>query len=130
MGSASATSAEARGVIAHTLGKRRLLGSGVFMIGFKELVILVAFVGILAAVAIPAWKSFKNGGRIGGSTMDSSRGDERFHRVVVTDIDLPFWDIVQLMVKWAIAAIPALLILGVIFALLVGVFAGLMRNPY
>ena len=100
------------------------------MIGFKELVILVAFVGILAAVAIPAWKSFKNGGRIGGSTMDSSRGDERFHRVVVTDIDLPFWDIVQLMVKWAIAAIPALLILGVIFALLVGVFAGLMRNPY
>ena len=34
--------------------------------------------------------------------------------VVVTDIKIPFWAMVVLMVKWAIAAIPAVVILIVI----------------
>ena len=34
--------------------------------------------------------------------------------VVVTDIKMPFWSMVVLMVKWAIAAIPALIIFFVI----------------
>lgn len=34
--------------------------------------------------------------------------------VVVTDVKIPFWSMVVLMVKWAIAAIPALIILLVI----------------
>ena len=42
---------------------------------------------------------------------------EDFTRVVVTDIRMPFWSMVRFMVKWAIAAIPALIILGVIGAL-------------
>ena len=38
--------------------------------------------------------------------------------VVVTDIEIPFLSMVILMVKWAIAAIPALFILFVIGGLL------------
>ena len=44
-------------------------------------------------------------------------------KVVVTDIQMPFFSMVVFMVKWALAAIPAFLILGCIFAglfLLVG----------
>jgi hypothetical protein len=37
--------------------------------------------------------------------------------VVVTDIKIPFWSIVVLMVKWAIAAIPAVIILMILTAL-------------
>ena len=36
--------------------------------------------------------------------------------VVVTDIKIPFWSMVVLMVKWALAAIPAIIILIVIAA--------------
>ena len=44
-------------------------------------------------------------------------------QVVVTDIQMPFISMVVFMVKWALAAIPAFLILGCILAglfLLVG----------
>ena len=33
-------------------------------------------------------------------------------RVVVTDVDVPFWSLVALMVKWAFASIPALFVVG------------------
>ena len=36
--------------------------------------------------------------------------------VIVTDVQIPFWSMVVLMVKWAIAAIPAVIILLVIGA--------------
>ena len=35
-------------------------------------------------------------------------------RVVVSDIEMPFWSIVALMIKWAFASIPALLVIGVV----------------
>ena len=38
--------------------------------------------------------------------------------VVVTDLKIPFWSMVVLMVKWAIAAIPAVIVLFLIFAAL------------
>lgn len=38
------------------------------------------------------------------------------HEIVVTDIKIPFWSMVVLMVKWALAAIPAVVILIVIGA--------------
>ena len=47
--------------------------------------------------------------------------------VVVTDIKIPFWSMVVLMVKWAIAAIPAVIILMLIAALVsvaLSMFAG------
>lgn len=49
--------------------------------------------------------------------------------VTVTDIDMPFMSMVTFMVKWAIAAIPSILILALIFSLTYGVIiAGLSRN--
>ena len=38
--------------------------------------------------------------------------------VSVTDIDMPFWSMVGFMIKWSIAAIPAAILLSVIFGLL------------
>ena len=39
---------------------------------------------------------------------------DNLHEVVVTDVKIPFWSLVMLMVKLAIAAIPALIILMII----------------
>ncbi len=52
--------------------------------------------------------------------------DDR-REVVVTDIKIPFWSMVVLMVKWAIAAIPAVIILMLIAAavsVLLGMISG------
>lgn len=46
-------------------------------------------------------------------------------RVTVVDLDLPFGSMVGLTVKWAIAAIPAVLILAVILTIVLGVLGGL-----
>jgi len=35
-------------------------------------------------------------------------------RVVVSDIDMPLWSMVAFMLKWALASIPALLVIGVV----------------
>ena len=52
--------------------------------------------------------------------------------VVVTDFQMPFASMVGFMVKWAIAAIPAVFILLAIFAilsaLLGGFFASIFRS--
>ena len=42
-------------------------------------------------------------------------------RVVVTDIEMPFWSMVTFMVKWTIASIPAMIILLLIVAIVAGV---------
>ena len=46
-------------------------------------------------------------------------------RVIVTDIDMKFGSIVNLMVKWAIATIPALIILIIFGALALAALSGL-----
>lgn len=52
--------------------------------------------------------------------------DQREQAVSITGIHVPFWSVVEFMVKWSIAAIPAMLILSLIFiaveALIVGLF--------
>ena len=35
-------------------------------------------------------------------------------KVVLTEIDVPFWNIVFAMIKWSIAAIPAMIILTLV----------------
>lgn len=50
------------------------------------------------------------------------------NQVVVTDIKMPFMSMVVFMVKWAIAAIPAMIILAVIAAVLFGVLSGMMHS--
>jgi hypothetical protein len=50
---------------------------------------------------------------------------EEKNRMVVTDIKMPFWSMVIFMVKWAIASIPAFIILGLmgsVFFILIGAF--------
>jgi hypothetical protein len=51
-------------------------------------------------------------------------GDER-QQVIVTDVRMPFGSMVVFMVKWAIAAIPAFMILAFIWAM---VFAIVTSN--
>ena len=38
--------------------------------------------------------------------------------VTIRDIDVPFWRIVLILVKWSIAAIPAVIIAGIIYAVI------------
>ncbi len=47
-------------------------------------------------------------------------------RVVVTDIQMPFMSMVFFMVKWVIAAIPAMLILTITAALFSAIFGSLV----
>lgn len=47
----------------------------------------------------------------------------RRQEVVVTDIDMPFFSMVGFMVKWAIASIPALIVLLIIGAFIGGFLA-------
>ena len=45
---------------------------------------------------------------------------------VITDIRIPFWRLVLIFVKWAIAAIPAAIILVVLYAAIFAVIIGLL----
>ena len=49
-------------------------------------------------------------------------------RVAITDIDMPFWSMVVFMVKAAIAAIPAFIILSVLGFIVTAVFGGLLAG--
>ena len=47
------------------------------------------------------------------------------HTMVITDIDIPFWRLVFIFVKWALAAIPATIILIIIWMIVVAVFGAI-----
>jgi hypothetical protein len=49
-------------------------------------------------------------------------------RVVVTDVRMPFWSMVQFMVKWAIAAIPAMIILVLVVVASTAFVSGLVAS--
>ena len=49
------------------------------------------------------------------------------NEVVVVDIKIPFWSMVVLMVKWTLAAIPAIVILIAIATFISAVFGGLFH---
>ena len=49
-------------------------------------------------------------------------------RVVVTDFDMSFGSMVGFMVKWAFASIPAMLIIGAVIAVMVGLGSGLIAG--
>jgi hypothetical protein len=54
--------------------------------------------------------------------------DAQKAEVVVVDVKMPFWSMVTFMVKWAIAAIPAILILVVLGAMLAGLVVGMFSG--
>ena len=39
------------------------------------------------------------------------------HRVSIADMEIPFWRIVMILVKWSFAAIPAMIIVGIIYSI-------------
>ncbi len=57
----------------------------------------------------------------------SGTAESTIARVSVVDINMPFGSMVGFMLKWALAAIPAFIILAVLFAILTGVFTAVMR---
>ena len=46
--------------------------------------------------------------------------------MTIRDIDVPFWRIVTILVKWSIASIPAIIILTILAALFGGIVAGIL----
>jgi hypothetical protein len=49
------------------------------------------------------------------------------NEVVVVDVKIPFWSMVILLVKWALASIPAIVILFLIGTLLSALFGDLFH---
>lgn len=54
---------------------------------------------------------------------------ENRQEVVVTDIRMPFLSMVVFMIKWAVAAIPAFLILSALFGVVSMLFSRMMWPP-
>jgi hypothetical protein len=50
------------------------------------------------------------------------------HRIAVVDVDISFWRMVMILVKWSFAAIPAMIIVGVIYAIFFGVIGWLLYS--
>ena len=46
------------------------------------------------------------------------------HRVAIADIDIPFWRMVMIIIKWAFASIPAVIILSIIFGIIGAILGG------
>ena len=46
--------------------------------------------------------------------------------VTIRDIDVPFWRIVMILVKWSIASIPAMIILMLLAIVLSALLGGLL----
>lgn len=47
------------------------------------------------------------------------------HRVAIADIDIPFWRMVAIMIKWSLAAIPAFIVISIIFAIIGGILSAI-----
>ena len=47
----------------------------------------------------------------------------------IVDLDIPFWRMVDFMVKWSFAAIPAIIIVCFFIAIIFFLFGTLLRGP-
>ena len=48
---------------------------------------------------------------------------DKKNRVIIVGLNIPFWDLVYLMVKIAFAAIPAMFIIGLIWHLIISILS-------
>jgi hypothetical protein len=48
---------------------------------------------------------------------------DKKNRVIIVGLNIPFWDLVYLMVKIAFAAIPAMFIVAIIWSILINILA-------
>jgi hypothetical protein len=46
------------------------------------------------------------------------------HRVAIADIQIPFWRMVVILIKWTLAAIPAVIIVSIIFGIIGALIGG------
>lgn len=46
------------------------------------------------------------------------------HRVAIADIQIPFWRMVAIIIKWTLASIPAIIIVSLIFMIIGAVVGG------
>jgi hypothetical protein len=46
------------------------------------------------------------------------------HRVAIADIQIPFWRMVAIMIKWTLAAIPAVIIVSIIVGIITAILSG------
>jgi hypothetical protein len=46
------------------------------------------------------------------------------HRVTIADIQIPFWRMVVILIKWTLAAIPAVIIVSIIFGIIGALIGG------
>ena len=46
------------------------------------------------------------------------------HRVSIADVEIPFWRMVAIMIKWTLAAIPAVIIVSIIFGIIGAIVGG------
>jgi len=46
------------------------------------------------------------------------------HRVTIADIEIPFWRMVAIIIKWTLASIPAVIIISIIFGIIGAVVGG------
>ena len=51
-------------------------------------------------------------------------------RTVITDVDIPFWRLVTIIIKWSLASIPALIIVWLILMVIGGIFAALFGTSW
>jgi len=50
------------------------------------------------------------------------------HRVAIADVDIPFWRMVAIIIKWSFASIPAMIIIAIIFSGIAVVFGGIIMG--
>ena len=50
------------------------------------------------------------------------------HRIAVVDFDIRFWRMVMILVKWSFAAIPAAIIIGIIYTIFFGVIGAIFYS--
>jgi hypothetical protein len=48
------------------------------------------------------------------------------NQITIRDIDVPFWRIVTILVKWSVAAIPAMIIFSILAVLFAVIAAGIL----
>lgn len=63
------------------------------------------------------------------ATDDGSEPLPKTAKVIVTNVDISFGNMVGLLVKLAFAAIPALLIVGLVIAVIVAILAPTVQLP-
>ena len=48
------------------------------------------------------------------------------HRISIVDVEIPFWRMVAIIIKWSFASIPTLIVLSIIIAIVGAVFGGII----